>query len=121
MVFLAQALGILIAIFGLALFISPQLSQKVFAFFKEGKRIYIAGGVRVFAAAVLGLAASESYLPVAAYTLAVIFLLSGIIVFVCDLEKLKSFILKYSEMPAIAIRLFGLVAAAFGFLTFSLF
>ena len=46
MIFIIKLVGLLIMGLGLAIFASPAFTQKIFAFFKEGKRIYIAGVVR---------------------------------------------------------------------------
>ncbi|MBI4115292.1 MAG: DUF2065 family protein [Candidatus Omnitrophica bacterium] len=121
MIILIKLVGIVITVFGLAIFASPEFSQKVFDFFKEGKRIYYAGVVRVAAGALILLSASQSAVPLAAIALGVMFLVSGIVVFVSDLEKMKAFILTYSQMPSLVIRLFGLVGASFGILIFSIF
>src|SRR3989338_10667050 len=71
---IAKLLGLLIAGFGTAIFASPQVTQKIFQFFKEDKRIYIAGVVRAFTGVVLLLAASQSVVPVAAIALGIMFL-----------------------------------------------
>ena len=120
LVLLVKLVGLLVAGFGLAVFVSPKFIAKVFDFFKEGKRIYWAGVVRLLVGLVLLLTAAKSALPVANVALGVIFLLSGIIVFVCDLEKMKNFISHYGELPVLVIRLLGLVAACFGILIFSI-
>ncbi|PIW58272.1 MAG: hypothetical protein COW13_05310 [Candidatus Omnitrophica bacterium CG12_big_fil_rev_8_21_14_0_65_50_5] len=67
------------------------------------------------------MAVSHSRVPLAAIALGVMFLMSGIIVFASDTEKLKTFISHYAQMPALVIRLLGLVAACFGLLVFSIF
>lgn len=118
---LAKLFGVVMTVFGLAIFASPQFSQKMFNFFNEGKRIYLAGVIRFVAAVIILLAASKSAVPVAAMALGVMFLVSGIVVFAVDLEKMKAFILHYSQMPGLAIRLLGLMAATFGILIFSIF
>lgn len=121
MVMLVQIVGLLIVGLGLAILISPAVTHQIFEFFKEGKRIQIAGVVRVLVGVVLFLSSSRSAVPIAANMLGAIFLLSGIIVLVSDAEKLRAFIEKYSEMPEIILRLLGLMAAAFGFLIYSIF
>jgi hypothetical protein len=120
MLILAKLIGLLIAVLGLAMFVLPQSFQKVADFFKEGKRIYWAGVGRSLVGLILLIGAPQSLLPVATASVGVIFLLSGIIVFACDLEKLKGFLTHYSEMSVLVIRLLGLVAASFGILIFSI-
>ena len=121
MVGLAKLIGIIITVFGLTIFAMPAFTEKVFAFFTKGKRIYLAGVIRSFTGLVLLLAASRSLVPIAAIALGIMFLTSGIVVFAADLEKMKSFIEHYRGMPGLVLRLFGLVAASLGILIFSIF
>ncbi|MBF0384360.1 MAG: DUF2065 family protein [Candidatus Omnitrophica bacterium] len=121
MVILVKIVGVLIMALGLVIFASPQFTQKIFDFFKEGKRIYYAGVIRTVVGLVLFICASRSSVPLAAIALGLMFLVSGIVIFAADPEKLKAFISSYSEMPSLVIRLLGLVAASFGILIFSIF
>lgn len=121
MILLAKSFGFMIAAFGLVIFASPSFTGKIFAFFKEGKRLYLAGAVRLAAGLVLLLAASQSAVPIAAVALGVMFLVSGIVVFAADMEKLKAFMESYSRMPGLVLRLLGLAAACFGVLIISIF
>ena len=121
MAILVKLIGIVIAGLGLAIFASPAFSQKIFDFFKEGKRIYFAGIIRVATGLILLVATSRSAVPLAAIALGMMFLMSGIVIFAADIEKMKIFIQQFSEMPGLVIRLFGLVAASFGILIFSIF
>jgi hypothetical protein len=120
MLILAKLIGLLIAVLGIAIFALPQFLQKVFDFLKEGKRIYWAGVGRSLVGLILLIGAPQSVLPVATVSVGVMFLLSGIIVFACDLEKLKGFLTHSSAMSVLVIRLLGLVAASFGILIFSI-
>ncbi len=119
MIILAKLLGIAITAFGLVIFASPDFIKKVFDFFKEGKRIYLAGVLRVFIGLLLLLTVSHSTVPLAVISLGLLFLVSGIVVFAVDLEKTKVFLSHYSDLPQLIIRLLGLVAACFGLLIFS--
>ena len=120
LVLLAKLIGLVVAGFGLTIFISPKFTQKVFDFVKEGKRIYWAGVARCLVGLILLLVASKSVLPVATFVVGVILILSGIIAFACGLEKLKSFLAHYTDLPVLVIRLLGLVAACYGILIFSI-
>ena len=121
MAIIVKFIGLVISVLGLAIFASPQFSQKVFAFFQEGKRLYYSGVARVLVAAALFAAASQSPAPLAAIALGIMGLVSAIVIFAADMEKLKSFTASYSQMPALIIRLLGLVAASFGMLIVALF
>ncbi|HNV85332.1 MAG TPA: hypothetical protein PKL97_00020 [Candidatus Omnitrophota bacterium] len=121
MLILVKLIGVVIAAFGLAIFISPAFTQKVFSFFKEGKRIYYAGVIRVVLGVIILTAASRSQVPLAAIALGLLFLMSGIIVFMCEEEKIKALLSHYSEMPPLVVRFLGIVPATFGVLVFSIF
>ena len=120
MLILAKLIGLLIVAIGLVMFVLPQFFPKVTDFLKEGKHIYWAGVGRSLVGVILLTVAPQSVLPVATVSVGVMFLLSGIIVFACDLEKLKGFLTHYSETSVLVIRLLGLVAASFGILIFSI-
>lgn len=120
MLILVKLIGLIITVFGLGIFASPQFSQRVFQFFKEGNRIYYAGVVRAVVGLLILMSASKSLVPVAATALGVIFLLSGVVMFAADVEKMKAFLERYSQMPGLVVRLLGLVAATFGILIFSI-
>jgi uncharacterized protein YjeT (DUF2065 family) len=121
MVILAKLIGVLVTVLGLAIFASPQFTQKIFDFFKKGKRIYYAGVIRTVIGLVLFICASQSSVPLAAIALGLMFLVSGIAVFAADTEKIKAFMAAYGEMPGLVLRLLGPVAASFGILIFSIF
>ncbi len=121
MIFLVKLIGVLIAALGLTIFASPSFTQKIFGFFKVGKRVYYAGVIRTFVGLVLLICSTRSTIPLAAISLGLMFLVSGIAVFASDPEKLKAFIQPFREMPELVIRLLGLVAASFGILIFAIF
>lgn len=121
MVLLIKLVGFLIMALGLAIFASPQFTQKIFDFIKEGKRVYYAGVLRSGVGLILFICSSQSLVPLAAISLGLMFLVSGIAVFATEPDRLKAFIAHYSEMPGLILRLLGLVAASFGILIFSIF
>ena len=121
MIFLIKLFGVLVMALGLAIFASPQFTQKIFDFIKEGKRIYYAGIIRSGIGLIILISSSHSAVPLAAIALGLMFLVSGIVVFASDPEELKVFISHYVELPEMIMRLLGLVAASFGILIFSIF
>ncbi len=121
MIFLAKLIGVIITLFGLTVFATPKITEKVFAFFMEGKNLYLAGVIRIVTGVVILLAMSGSLVPTAAFSLGAMLLVSGALIFVIGVEKMKAFIAHYKQMPTLVIRLFGLIAATFGILIFSIF
>lgn len=121
MIIIVKLIGFLIMIFGFCIFSVPSLTKKIFELCLKGNNLYVAGVVRGAIGLILFFAASQSLVPLAAIALGLMFLVSGIIVFASDEEKLKAFIASYSELPSLLIRLFGLIAASFGILVFAIF
>ncbi len=121
MIAIIKLLAVVMAGLGLTIVVSPNVTRKIFDFMSQGKRIYYAGFLRLFVGILLLLSSSKSAIPMAAAALGVLFLTSGIIIFAVDIEKVKGFMEHYAGMPALAVRLLGLVAVSFGLLTFSLF
>ena len=121
MIELAKGLGVLIGITGLLFFALPASMQKVFEFFMQGKRIYLAGVIRLAAGGILLGTSPHSLVPRAALALGLLFFMSGLVIFAAPPDKIKDFIRHYSQMPGTFLRLLGLVAASFGLLIFSIF
>ena len=119
MIVLVKLIGVIVALFGLTIFSAPQLSAKIFEFIKEGKRIYAAGVIRVCIGLLLMIAAHHSRIPVASVALGILFLISGIIVFAADLDKLKGILSHYQDLPVLILRLLGLIAVSFGLLIYA--
>jgi uncharacterized protein YjeT (DUF2065 family) len=121
MLILIKLIGIMIAGAGLTLFAAPQMLRKVVDYIAVGKRFYWAGVIRSAIGLLLFLASTQSTIPLAALCVGMIFLLSGLIAFACDLEKTKTWMASSAEMPVLIIRLLGLLGSSFGVLILSIF
>jgi len=121
MIFLVKLAGILIMALGITIFASPQITQKIFEFCKEGNRLYYSGVIRTVVGIIILILASNSLVPLAAIALGLMLLLSGIVIFAADQDKLKTLLNAFNEMPGLTMRLFGLIAASFGILIYAIF
>ena len=59
MVVLIKAVGVLILTAGIVFFIYPQAAKKLFSFFRQGRRIYIAGVLRILFGVIFLMGASD--------------------------------------------------------------
>lgn len=76
-VLVIKGLGILFTLMGIAYLLRPEIIKKLMGFFKEGKRIYFAGLVRLVLAVVFFVAASECRYFWMIFASGIIFLTGG--------------------------------------------
>ncbi len=119
MLILAKLVSVILFGLGIAILIRPEFMKKMFAFCKQGKRIYGGGILRIVIGLILLLVAGQSRMPWAVLSLGILFILGGSLIFVLGLEKAKSMISLWEEMPVLACRIMGLAMAAFGALILS--
>ncbi len=118
MLFLAKFTSVLIAVFGFLILCFPPMVKKGLSFWAEGKRIYLAGLLRLLLGFLFLGAASESAFPRAVIVFGFLFLLAGILIFVIPREKLKAVIAWWLDAPSLVCRFLGLFLAAFALLMF---
>lgn len=113
---LAKVIGGVICVFGFAVALRPEWMKRMLAFWKEGKRLYYVGVIRITAGLVFLSAAFGSRVPGAAVALGILFLLSGVLVFLLGPERLRPLIEWWDKRSAIVCRLAGALVTAFGML-----
>ena len=116
MIILAKTIGIVISALGILFLVLPEKAKLIMNFWKQGSRIYGAGILRVLFSVVLFLAASQSRAPVITAILGLMFMVSGILVFVMGVEKSKELIQWWEDQPSLIHRLLGLLVLCFGLL-----
>lgn len=109
-----KIIGIVIVGFAIAYLLRPDIMQYLMEFFKEGKRIYFAGLLRLVLAVIFLLAARECDLTRVIIFFGILFLISGLLTFIIGLEKAKSIIDWWQKQSAFVLRLLALVALAIG-------
>ncbi len=114
MIFLVKVISVLLMALGILFVVKPELIKKVLAFFQEGKRLYLAGTVRVVIGGVLLFAAAEARVIGAMVILGLLFVTAGILIFVVGPEKLKILLKWWEEMPLWVCRIIGLFPVFFG-------
>jgi len=114
MVVLIKAVGVLILTAGIVFFIYPQAAKKLFSFFRQGRRIYIAGVLRILFGVIFLMGASDCRTVGVITTLGILLLVAGILIFVIKLDKIKSVLEFWHAKPNSVLRFITLVPIAIG-------
>jgi len=109
-----KTLGILIALVGIIYFLRPDVMKWLMEFFKKGKRIYFAGLIRFALAVVFLVAARECKHSWVIFAFGILFIISGLLIFMLGLEKLKSIIDWYQKQSVLLLRVVAVIALAIG-------
>ena len=107
-----KTLGILIALVGIIYFLRPDVMKWLMEFFKKGKRIYFAGLIRFALAVVFLVAARECKHSWGIFAFGILFIISGLLIFILGLEKLKSIIDWYQRQSDLLLRVVALISLA---------
>ncbi len=109
-----KIIGIVFILAAIVHFLKPELVKRIMEFFKQGKRIYFAGLLRLALAVVFLLGARECDITWVIVTLGIIFLISGLCIFMIGPERLKSIIDWWQKQPVLLLRVLALITLAFG-------
>ena len=109
-----QSLGILFALVGIVYLLRPDIMKWLMEFFKQGKRIYFAGVIRFALAVVFLVGARECKHFWVIFVFGILFIISGLLVFIIPLEKIKAYIGWWQKKSPLLLRLMALIALAIG-------
>jgi len=111
---LIRIIGILIILVGVVFLLRAELFREVLNFFKGGKRVYIAGVLRMVLAVLFLVGATQCRIPKGIIVIGVLVLLSSFMIFTLKLDKLKAMIEWWQKRSSIILRIIALIAVAFG-------
>jgi len=109
-----KIVGIVIVFLAALFFIKPDITKHLFEFFKQGKRIYLAGLVRLALAVVFLLAARECDITWVIALFGILFLISGLSIFLIGAEKLKSMLGWFQNKSALFLRVMAVIILVIG-------
>jgi hypothetical protein len=109
-----KIVGIVIVFLGVLFLLRPDITKKIFDFFGRGRRIYIAGVARLVLAVVFLLAARECDITWVIAVFGILFLISGLSIFMIGAEKLKSMLSWFRNKSPLFIRAMALAVLAIG-------
>ena len=109
-----KIIGIIIAFVAILYLLKPDVMEWLMQFFKQGKRIYFAGLIRFALAIVFLLAATKCNKPKVIGAFGILFIISGLLVFIIPLEKIKAYIGWWQKQSSLLLRVIALIALAIG-------
>lgn len=116
MVTAVEIIGIVIVCKGIFFLIKPNALKRLMAFAGQGRRLYVAGFLRLLIGGALLFAASQCKLPEVIIVLGILFLAGGIAIFAIPIEKIKFMVDWFNKKSLLALRFLGLAPLAIGVL-----
>ena len=107
-----QSLGIVFALAGIVYLLRSDVMKWLMEFFKQGKRMYFAGLIRFALAIVFLVGARECKRFWVIFAFGILFIISGLLVFIIPLEKIKAYIGWWQKKSPLLLRLMALIALA---------
>ena len=109
-----KVIGTVIVCIGLVFLIQPEIMRATTRFFSKGSRLYLAAMVRFALAIVFILGARHCGIRWIIVLFGLIFLLSGLLIFMLGLEKAKGILRWYLEQPKFISRIVAGIVLAVG-------
>lgn len=109
-----RSLGIIFALIGTAYLLRPDIIKRLMIFFRKGKRIYFAGILRFALAVVFFTGARECRYPWVIYFFAMVFLISGLLIFTLGAEWIGRMFDWYQEQSYMIFEFIAFVVVMTG-------
>jgi uncharacterized protein YjeT (DUF2065 family) len=111
---IVRIIGIVFVFMTIVYLLKPDIMKRLMQFFKQGKRMYFAALVRFVLAVVFLLAARQCRYFWIIFAFGVLFIISGLLIFILGLEKVKSYIDWWQKKPLVFFRIIALIGLALG-------
>jgi hypothetical protein len=109
-----KIVGIVIVLLAVLFLLKPDITKHLLGFFRRGKRIYLAAVVRLIMAIVFLLAARECDITWVIVVFGVLFLISGLLIFMIGAERIKPMLDWFQNKSPVVIRLVAVIILAVG-------
>jgi uncharacterized protein YjeT (DUF2065 family) len=109
-----RGIGTVIACIGLVFLVRPEILRAVMRFFSKGSRLYLAAIVRFSLAIIFIMGARHCGIKWVIVMFGLIFLLSGLLIFIMGLQKAKVILRWYLEQPEFISRIVAGIVLAVG-------
>jgi len=116
MILLVKLIGILMACMGIINILKPVFMKKMIAFWGQGKRIYAGGLLRFLFGAIFLWSAPQARLQGVIYTLGILMLAGGALIFILGLKKVHRMLGWWSRKPDSILRVAAALILAIGVL-----
>ncbi|MDD5063237.1 MAG: hypothetical protein PHQ35_00555 [Phycisphaerae bacterium] len=107
-------IGVVFVFMTIVYFLKPDVTKSLMEFFKQGRRIYFVALIRLALAIVFLVAARQCRYFWVIFAFGVLFIISGLLIFILGLEKVKSYISWWQKQPAMFLRVIALIGLAIG-------
>jgi len=111
---LIKFIGLFITAMGIVAFVNPNVIRIMMAFWKQGKRIYFGGVIRLCVGGLFLYCAPMARLPQVISLLGILAILGGLFILIRGPEKLRVILEGMSKKPNKFLRLISLIIIAFG-------
>ncbi len=111
-----QSLGVVIVVAGIVYLLRPDIMKWLMGFFKQGKRIYFAGLIRLVLAVIFLLRAGspECEIRWVIAVLGILFLIGGLLIFILGPQKIRRILDWYQKQSVLFLRVLAVLALAIG-------
>ena len=109
-----KIVGIVFVFIGIVYLLKPGVLKSFVEFFKKGKRIYFVGLIRFVLAVIFLLAANQCKTSWVIIVFGILFMISGLLVFMLGAKRLKSILEWWQRQSSLLLRFMGLIALAVG-------
>jgi uncharacterized protein YjeT (DUF2065 family) len=109
-----SVIGMVVAGLGVLYLLKPEFLKYIFLFFSKGKRLYLAGIIRLALAIVFFVSARECKEFWVIFSFGILFALSGTIIFAVEPDRLKKMLGWYQDQPLWLLRIVAIISIVFG-------
>lgn len=111
---IVKIIGVVIIAFAVVSLLKPNALKSIVEFFKQGGRIYIIGLVRLALAVLFLLAARECDITWVIVVFGILFLISGLLIFMLGPKKLRTMIEWFQRQSSVLLRIIAAITLAVG-------
>jgi len=109
-----KSLGIVIILIGILYLLKPGVMKWLIGFFKQGKRIYLAGLIRFALAVVFLVGARECRRSWVIFAFGILFLIGGLLIFILGPVKIRGILDWWQKQSVLLLRVMAVIALAIG-------
>jgi len=109
-----KIIGIVIVVIAVVPLVKPDVMKRLLEFFKKGKRLYIPGLLRLALAVVFFLGARECDITWVIVVFGILFMISGLLIFVIGPERLRPVMDWYQRQSLTLLRIIAVIPLAIG-------
>ncbi len=111
---IVKIVGILIVLIGIVFLLKPGVMKWLMDFIKKGKRVYFAGVIRFALAIIFLLGASDCDQKWIIAVFGILFLISGLLIFMLGPEKIRQVLEWYQKQTVLLFRVIAVIVLACG-------